>query len=408
VTQRSDAPAIDGSGSTAACELTILMPCLDEAETIQRCIGKARGYLQRAGIDGEVVVADNGSTDGSRELAAAAGARVVQVAERGYGAALIAGIQEARGRYVIMGDADDSYDFADLDAFVAELRDGADLVMGNRFLGGIDDGAMPALHRYLGNPVLSFIGRLFFRSPIGDFHCGLRGFARDSALALDLRTTGMEFASELIVKATISDQRVVEVPTRLHKDGRSRPPHLRSWRDGWRHLRFLLLYSPRWLFLYPGAAAMLVGIVGLVALGLGWWSPGEGRFAEGLLVAAGGLVIAGFQAVLFAVLAREFAATERLLPPKQAVTRLRHRAPLELWLAVGVTLVVAGVAALITSLVVSPGGSPTSSVATPAIRWGVVGVVMSVLGVQVVLGGSFMSLLDLRRLDSADPEVPLR
>ncbi|HAM24131.1 MAG TPA: dolichol-P-glucose synthetase, partial [Actinobacteria bacterium] len=270
------------------------MPCLDEAETIETCIRKAQGYLQRSGVAGEVLIADNGSTDGSQELARALGARVVDVPRRGYGAALIAGIHQAQGRFIIMGDADDSYDFSALDPFVTALRGGADLVMGNRFAGGIAPGAMPALHRYLGNPVLSFIGRLFFRSPIGDFHCGLRGFRREAALELDLRTTGMEFASELVVKATLAQQRVVEVPTTLSPDGRSRPPHLRSWRDGWRHLRFLLLYSPRWLFLYPGLLVMALGTLGLVLLGTGFWNPGQGRFAEGLLVASGGGLIAGF------------------------------------------------------------------------------------------------------------------
>jgi glycosyltransferase involved in cell wall biosynthesis len=240
-------------------ELTILMPCLDEAATVAACVAKARAFLERAGVQGEVLVADNGSRDGSPELAEAAGARVVRVPERGYGAALRAGIRAARGRYVIMGDADDSYDFSRLDGFLARLREGHELVMGNRFRGGIRSGAMPPLHRYLGNPVLSFVGRLFFRTRVGDFHCGLRGFDRAAALALDLRTPGMEFASELVVKAALAGWRIVEVPTTLDPDGRRRPPHLRSWRDGWRHLRFLLLFSPRWLFLYPGAVLLATG-----------------------------------------------------------------------------------------------------------------------------------------------------
>jgi hypothetical protein len=379
------------------------MPCLDEAETLATCITKARGFLDRAGIDGEILIADNGSTDGSQQIARDHGARVVDIPQRGYGAALIGGIHAARGRYVIMGDADDSYDFSALDPFVERLRDGAQLVMGNRFAGGIAPGAMPPLHRYLGNPVLSFVGRLFFDSGIGDFHCGLRGFDRDAALSLDLRTTGMEFASELVVKATLAEQRIDEVPTTLSKDGRSRPPHLRSWRDGWRHLRFLLLFSPRWLFLYPGLIAMVVGIIGLIVLGTGLWSPGQGRFAEGLLVASGGLVIAGFQAALFALLATEFAATERLLPPRQAAHRLRHHISFESGLITGIGLVIAGLVALIASLVISVSSEPLSATATPAIRLGVIGVVVSVLGVQVALGTSFLSLLDLRRLDSTPP-----
>ena len=242
-------------------ELTVVMPCLNEAETVATCVRKAIGFLAESGISGEVLVADNGSTDGSQQLAADAGARVVPISDKGYGNALMGGIVAARGKYVIMGDADDSYDFTNLMPFVNELRKGADLVMGNRFRGGIAPGAMPPLHKYLGNPVLSFVGRLFFRSKIGDFHCGLRGFSRDSVMALNLQATGMEFASEMVVKATLAGQHVTEVPTTLSKDGRSRPPHLRSWRDGWRHLRFLLLFSPRWLFFLPGLALLIAGLV---------------------------------------------------------------------------------------------------------------------------------------------------
>src|SRR5688572_4775837 len=241
-------------------ELTILMPCLDEAAPVGACVEKARGFLQRSGVAGEVLVADNGSSDGSRDIAERAGARVIGVQRRGYGAALAAGIAAARGRYIIMGDADDSYDFSRLEAIVEKLRAGYPLVMGNRFKGGIRPGAMPALHRYLGNPVLSFVGRLFFRAPVGDFHCGLRGFDRAALLSLDLRTRGMEFASEVVVKAALGGWRIAEVPTTMHPDGRGRPPHLRSWRDGWRHLRFLLLFSPRWLFLYPGTLLLTLGV----------------------------------------------------------------------------------------------------------------------------------------------------
>ena len=242
----------------AAIELTVVMPCLDEAETLEVCIRKALASMQESGIVGEVLIADNGSTDGSQDIARRNGARVVDVPIRGYGAALQGGIAAARGEFVIMGDADDSYDFRNLAPFVEKLREGYDLVMGNRFLGGIAPGAMPPLHRYLGNPVLTGIGRLLFRSPSGDFHCGLRGFRRESVLSLGLQTTGMEFASEMVVKATLMKLRIVEVPTTLSPDGRTRAPHLRSWRDGWRHLRFLLLFSPRWLFLYwPWASRAL-------------------------------------------------------------------------------------------------------------------------------------------------------
>jgi len=246
-------------------ELTIVMPCLNEAETLERCIVKAKAYLEKAGIEGEVVIGDNGSTDGSQEIARKAGARVVDVPRRGYGAALMGAIEAARGKYVIMGDSDDSYDFSDLDVYVRKLREGNDLVMGNRFKGGIKPGAMPFLHRYLGNPVLSFIGRLFFKSDIGDFHCGLRGFRQDIVSVLGLQTTGMEFASEMVVKATLFKLKIAEVPTTLSPDGRSRPPHLRTWRDGWRHLRFLLVHSPTHLFILPGAIMAALG--GLIKIG---------------------------------------------------------------------------------------------------------------------------------------------
>ncbi|MBV9252302.1 MAG: glycosyltransferase family 2 protein [Acetobacteraceae bacterium] len=248
------------------CELTILMPCLNEAETLARCIAKARAFLARAGVNGEVVIADNGSTDGSQQIAEREGARVVPIPERGYGSALLGGLRAARGRYVIMGDSDDSYDFSRLERFVEKLRAGYELVMGNRFKGGIMPGAMPPLHRYLGNPVLTTVGRLFFRSPCGDFHCGLRGFDRDAILGLDLQAPGMEFASEMVVKATIRGLRITEVPATLSPDGRSRAPHLRSWRDGWRHLRFLLLFSPSWLFLYPGAGLFALGVASMLWL----------------------------------------------------------------------------------------------------------------------------------------------
>ena len=387
---------------TREVELTILMPCLDEAETIETCVRKAQGFLDRAGIAGEVLIADNGSTDGSPELARRLGARTIEVPRRGYGAALIQGINAARGRYVIMGDADDSYDFSALDDIIQALRAGADLVMGNRFKGGIRPGAMPRLHRYLGNPVLSFVGRLFFRCGIGDFHCGLRGFRRDSARRLDLRTTGMEFASELVVKASLAKQRIVEVPIVLHPDGRSRPPHLRSWRDGWRHLRFLLLFSPRWLLLYPGLALVAVAAALMTTLATGLWSPGHGRLAEGLLVGAGGLMIVGVQAVQFSLLARVFAQTQRLLPPmRRPISRFVDRITMEIGLIGGALMLLCATAGLVVSLLLSRSSDPHAAAATAAFRLGTFSVVLGVLGLQFVLGATFLSLLRLHRLGDA-------
>jgi glycosyltransferase involved in cell wall biosynthesis len=294
----------------APCELTILMPCLNEAETLARCIVKAQGFLARSNVPGEVVIADNGSTDGSQAIATALGARVVHVPTRGYGAALSGGIESSRGRFVVMGDSDDSYDFSALDPFVAELRAGADLVMGNRFAGGIKRGAMPPLHRYLGNPVLTTLGRIFFNSPCGDFHCGLRGFRRSAIISLDLQASGMEFASEMVARATLLGLRIAEVPVVLWPDGRSGAPHLRSWRDGWRHLRFLLLFSPRALFFYPGAALTLLGLAGMA-----WLLP-EARTVVGvrldihtLLYAALGVVV-GVQSMLFWLFAKIYSYRE--------------------------------------------------------------------------------------------------
>ncbi|HEX6690240.1 MAG TPA: glycosyltransferase family 2 protein, partial [Burkholderiales bacterium] len=303
-------------------ELTILMPCLDEAATVGVCVQKARGFLQRSGVEGEVLVADNGSSDGSRGIAERAGARVISVQRRGYGAALGAGIAAARGRYVIMGDADDSYDFSRLESMVEKLRAGHQLVMGNRFKGGIRPGAMPALHRYLGNPVLSFIGRMLFGTGVRDFHCGLRGFDREAARGLDLRTPGMEFASELVVKASLAGWRIAEVPVVLHPDGRGRPPHLRSWRDGWRHLRFLLLFSPRWLFLYPGLALLTLGsaltaVLYVTPLRLG----SAGLDIHSMLYAAAGALL-GMQLCLFALFARVSAQSAGLLPRRASLDRL--------------------------------------------------------------------------------------
>jgi len=295
-------------------ELTILMPCLNEAETVGTCVRNAHAFLDASGIAGEVLVADNGSTDGSQAIAAASGARVVSVPQPGYGSALLGGIEAARGDLVVMGDADDSYDFEDLRSFVEALRDGADLVMGNRFEGGIAPGAMAWSHRYIGNPILSWLGRLFFHVSIGDFHCGLRGFRRERIRALRLSTTGMEFASEMVVRSALAGYRLCEVPTRLSRNGRSRPPHLRTLRDGWRHLRFLLLYSPRWLFLYPGVVLIVVGLSGVAALFPGEFRVGGIGLDIHTFVAACMAVLIGVQSVAFGAIARRYATLRGLLP----------------------------------------------------------------------------------------------
>ncbi|MCO6006788.1 glycosyltransferase family 2 protein [Actinoallomurus purpureus] len=378
-------------------ELSVVMPCLNEAETVETCVRKAVSCLEDNDIDGEVIVADNGSTDGSQALAEAAGARVVDIESKGYGNALIGGIRAARGEYVIMGDADDSYDFTALMPFVERLREGADLVMGNRFEGGIAPGAMPKLHRYLGNPVLSFIGRLFFRSKIGDFHCGLRGFRRDSALALGLQSSGMEFASEMVVKATLQGQGIVEVPTTLSKDGRSRPPHLRSWRDGWRHLRFLLLYSPRWLFLIPGLLLMTLGLVAGIALSFGPVRLGDVRFDVDTLVGASAVVVIGFQAVLFALLTKAYGVAEGFLPSDRRARWLLGSWSFERGLVIGGLLALAGLAGMTASLVHWQGRSWGQLDPTQSLRMVVPSATALMMSFQLVLGSSFLSILGIRR-----------
>lgn len=325
-------------------ELTILMPCLDEAETLATCIRKAKAFLADSGVAGEVVVADNGSRDGSQSIAAEEGARVVEVAERGYGAALKAGIRAARGRFVVMGDADDSYDFSRLMPFVEALRNGSDLVIGNRFRGGIAPGAMPLLHRYLGNPMLSFLGRLFFGVGVGDFHCGLRGFDRERILALSLATTGMEFASEMVVKASLAGLRIGEVPTTLRPDGRSRPPHLRTWRDGWRHLRFLLVHSPRWLFLFPGFSLVAVGTLAMAVVGIRSVDIAGVNLDIHTLSYAGAMVVLGVQMVLFAVLTQAMGIRNGWLPAIGRGSGLLSALTLERCLVAAALLFVAGIA----------------------------------------------------------------
>lgn len=394
-------------------ELTILMPCLNEAETLAFCIDKAQGFLARTGIAGEVLVADNGSTDGSREIARRNGARVVEVAERGYGAALAGGIAAARGRFVIMGDADASYDFAGLDAFVEALRGGAALVMGNRFRGGIAPGAMPWHHKYIGNPMLSFVGRLFFKTPIGDFHCGLRGFDRARIEALNLRTTGMEFASEMVVKATLSGLPIAEVPTPLARDGRTRRPHLRSFRDGWRHLRFLLLFSPRWLFLYPGIVMVLAGILVGGLLLRGPVRMGGVVFDIHTFLIAAMAIIVGAQAIAFALIGRRFATRYGFIPRSGHYHRILEMLSLERILLAAVILVVIGLAALGWGLNEWARRDFGPLNASTTMRALILAMTTLVVGVQLMMSGFMSSMINIplyerRATDSPPPDDPMQ
>jgi glycosyltransferase involved in cell wall biosynthesis len=382
---------------TDDCEITVLMPCLNEAETLAVCIRKALASIQSLEVKGEVLIADNGSTDGSQEIATKLGARVVQVERKGYGNALMRGIAMARGKYVIMGDSDDSYDFTNLGPFLEKLRANYDLVMGNRFMGGIKPGAMPPLHRYLGNPVLTGIGRVFFKSPAGDFHCGLRGFRRQAILDLDLRTTGMEFASEMVVKSTLHKLRIAEVPTALQPDGRTRAPHLRSWSDGWRHLRFLLLYSPRWLFLYPGLFLMGFGLVaGLILIQGPVVVAGVGFDAQTLLYTAAAMIL-GFQAVAFAVFTKVFAISEGLLPEDPKLSVQKIKVSLERGLMVGAALILTGL--VCSAYSVWTWKQVSFRVLNPAhtLRIIIPAVTALIIGVQIVFSSFFLSVLGLRR-----------
>jgi hypothetical protein len=365
------------------------MPCLNEARTVGRCVIVAGEFLRAHGIDGEVLVADNGSDDGSVALAQAAGARVVHVPQRGYGAALMAGIEAARGRFVIMGDADESYDFSALKPFLEQLRAGARLVMGNRFRGGIEPGAMPTLHKYLGNPVLSFLGRLFFRTRIGDFHCGLRGFDRDAVRQLRLVSPGMEFASEMIAKAAIGRLRIEEVPTPLRPDGRGRPSHLRTWRDGWRHLRFLLLFCPRWLFLYPGLILLVGGVLGFAAL----QPTGVAPRVHSLLYTAAAAIL-GVQLVQLAVLTKWIGVRSGIVPEPQWLRRSKPLRTVEAGLVTGGVLFLAG---LLWSLaIVLDWGATGFGALDPAfgMQQVIPAVALMIIGMQSMAGSLFAGAID--------------
>jgi hypothetical protein len=394
--------------AAAAVELTIVMPCLNEAETLVACIEKAQSGLESAGVTGEILIADNGSTDGSVELAEKHGARVVRVGEKGYGSALRGGIEAARGEWVIMGDADDSYDFSQIGGFVERLRAGDDLVMGCRMPRGggtIARGAMPWKNRWLGNPSLSFLGRLFFRTPIQDFHCGLRGFRREAYLRMNLRTTGMEFASEMVMNATMKRMRISEVPITLHKDGRSRPPHLKPWRDGWRHLRFMLIYSPRWLFLVPGLVLAALGAVAAIAIFLQPVTLAGLQFDVGTLTLACMCVIIGLQLVALACFTKVFAISEQLLPEDPRFARVFRFFTLEKGLVAGAVLLLVGAMLLIGSIWLWKESGFGQMPYADNVRRIVAAATFLTVGVQVIGSSFFMSVLGLKTTSRKPPET---
>jgi glycosyltransferase involved in cell wall biosynthesis len=377
-------------------KLSIVMPCLNEAETLAICIRKAQAFLSAHDMDGEIIIADNGSVDGSQEIATYAGARLVHVASKGYGSALMGGIEAAQGEYIIMGDADDSYDFSNLQDFVSAMDEGYDLVMGNRFKGGIMRGAMPPLHRYLGNPVLSGLARLFFKSDIGDFHCGLRAFRKDALLSLNLQTTGMEFASEMIVKATLKKLKIKEVPTILYPDGRTRAPHLRTWADGWRHLRFLLLYSPRWLFFYPGITLTILGILLSSYLLGGPRNIGGITLDINTLMYAAFLIILGVQSVLFSLFTYVFGVNADLLPKDNLTDKFVQSVGLEKGIAISLGMILLGFASSIGALIYWGENRFGNIDPTFSMRLVIPGAVLFTLGFQTFFASFFLSILNTK------------
>jgi glycosyltransferase involved in cell wall biosynthesis len=381
----------------SAVEVSIVMPCLNEAETLAACIQKAQQAIEQDGLSAEIIVADNGSTDGSQMIATELGARVIPIKRKGYGSALIGGIDAAHGELVIMGDADDSYDFTAIGPLIAKLRDGCDLVVGNRFLGGIEPGAMPWSHRWIGNPVLTMISRIFFHTPVGDAHCGLRGFRKDAYERMKLRATGMEFASEMVIKASLKGMRIAEVPVALRPDGRSRPPHLRTWRDGWRHLRFMLLFSPRWLFLYPGLALFAAGVVLSALLIPGPLRVGGVRLDVHTLLVASFLALLGYQLVLFAVFTKIFAVRTGFHPPHPLLEKVFRYVTLEVGLAAGALMVLVGLVALVVA--VASWGAVGFGNLDPSLtmREVIPAVVLLALGTQTVFASFFISILSIDR-----------
>jgi glycosyltransferase involved in cell wall biosynthesis len=374
-------------------KLTILIPCLNEVETIGRVIEKSLYTFASHDIAGEILVADNGSIDGSQELARSLGARVINVQMKGYGSALIAGINSCESEFVVMGDADDSYALDNLGDFISSLQNGSDLVIGNRFKGGIAPGAMPWLHRYVGNPLLSWLGRLFFKVPIGDFHCGLRGFKTDSIRSLNLKSLGMEFASEMIVKASLSGLKITEVPTSLSPDGRSRPPHLRTWRDGWRHLVFLLAASPRWLFLYPGFFLAGIGLTGTLLTLRGPAAFGPLQFDLNSFLLFAGLILIGTQTIVFGILAHIFSTNIGTLPISKSVTKFTKNFTLERGILLGLALLFTSLVSAFTLLGHWNGSVIVGLNRDSAIRLSSLIVLTSGVGAQTLFASFFASML---------------
>lgn len=375
-------------------ELTILMPCLNESKTIGICIEKAKTFLKLNNIDGEILIADNGSTDGSQEIANNLGARVVDIKEKGYGAALIGGCNAAYGKYVIMGDSDDSYDFLNLMPFIEKLRDGYDLVMGNRFKGGIEKDAMPPLHRYLGNPVLSFIGRVLYKSKIKDFHCGLRGYNRESILKLNLHTLGMEYASEMVVQATLHNLKITEVPTTLKKDGRDKPPHLRSWSDGWRHLTFLFMHCPKWLFLFPG---LLLFIIGFIFSALILSSPiiiKNIEFDVNTLIYTSISTIIGFQLILYYIITIKYAEKTKFIPSTNMSKKL-IKITMNKGILIGAILVLIGIIGSIVAVHIWSSTGFGNLIPNKMLRLTIPMLVLFVCGIQLMFSSFLLGILEI-------------
>lgn len=376
-------------------ELTILMPCLNEAETLEVCIKKALKSLEENKIKGEVLVADNGSTDGSQDIATKAGARLIHVPKKGYGSALIEGTKKAYGKYIIMGDADDSYDFSNIMPYIDKLREGYELVMGNRFKGGIEKGAMPWSHKYIGTPVISFLGRLFYKSKIGDFNCGMRGYNKESILNLDLKCTGMEYASEMIVQANLNGIKITEIPTTLKKDGRSRPPHLKSFSDGWRHLKFLLLYSPKWLFLIPGMILMLIGLIGSIAFVFDDLHISSVVLGIHSRLYLGGMTIVGLQMIIFSLFAKVYAVNSGMHPREDKITNFLKKITLEKGLIAGFILSIIGIALTIYAIVIWKNAQWGNLNPLDVMPITIPAVCLIIIGVQMIFASFFLGILNI-------------